>query len=93
MNFLNLGSHNTTTQGDYVGTAVIVTWTTPHAPGPNKVTYWSENCKEKKKVEGKIVRYTFYNNTPGFIHHANILLFLMLDNLLFALLFLFRHGL
>uniref|UniRef100_A0A7N2MYR6 Uncharacterized protein n=1 Tax=Quercus lobata TaxID=97700 RepID=A0A7N2MYR6_QUELO len=27
------------TQGDYVGTAVIVTWITPHAPGPNKVTY------------------------------------------------------
>nr|POF06727.1 purple acid phosphatase 10 [Quercus suber] len=60
------------TQGDYVGTAVIVTWVTPHAPGPNKVTYWCENFKKKHKVEGKIGRYTYYNYTSGFIHHANI---------------------
>ncbi|GMY05714.1 purple acid phosphatase 2-like [Fagus crenata] len=55
------------TQGDYVGTAVIVTWTTPHALGPNKVTYWSENCKEKKRLLHKNNNYT-----SGFIHHANI---------------------
>ncbi|GMY05717.1 purple acid phosphatase 2-like [Fagus crenata] len=60
------------TQGDHVGTAVIVSWITPIAPGSNIVLYWSENENTTKVVEGKIETYKYYNYTSGFIHHANI---------------------
>ena len=55
-----------------MGTAVIVSWITPIAPGSNIVLYWSESENKTKVVEGMIVTYKYYNYTSGFIHHANI---------------------
>lgn len=55
-----------------MGTAVIVSWITPKAPGPDVVIYWKENSTEKKLAVGKIATYTYYNYTSGFIHHANV---------------------
>lgn len=55
-----------------MGTAVIVSWITPKAPGPDGVIYWKENSTEKKLAVGKIATYTYYNYTSGFIHHANV---------------------
>lgn len=86
---------------------MIVTWITPHAPGPNKVTYWSEKFKKKHKVEGKIGRYTYYDFTSGIIHHANIsnfevkvketeifkdIIVVLYWSYCFFVLFMFRHA-
>ncbi|KAJ1400312.1 Purple acid phosphatase-like, N-terminal, partial [Sesbania bispinosa] len=60
------------TQGDLEGKAVIVSWVTQNEPGSSQVHYWSENSKEKKTAEGKMVTYRFFNYTSGFIHHTAI---------------------
>ncbi|XP_022749188.1 purple acid phosphatase 2-like [Durio zibethinus] len=60
------------TQGDQVGKAVIVSWVTEDEPGSSTVLYWSENSKQKKKAEGKVNTYKFYNYTSGYIHHCTI---------------------
>ncbi|XP_059434086.1 purple acid phosphatase-like [Corylus avellana] len=60
------------TQGDHVGKAVIVSWVTVDEPGSSTVNYWSENSKEKKQAQGKVVTYKFTNYTSGFIHHTTI---------------------
>ncbi|KAK7850350.1 purple acid phosphatase 2 [Quercus suber] len=62
------------TQGDHVGTAIIVSWITPTAPGSNIVLYWStqENGTKIQLAEATIGAYRYYNYTSGFIHHANI---------------------
>ncbi|KAF8377893.1 hypothetical protein HHK36_031281 [Tetracentron sinense] len=60
------------TQGDHEGKGVIISWVTPNEPGSKTVLYWSENCKQKNRAEGKIVTYKFYNYTSGYIHHCTI---------------------
>jgi hypothetical protein len=55
-----------------VGTAVIVSWITPKAPGFSVVRYWSEKSTKQQWAPAKIVTYKYYNYTSGFIHHANI---------------------
>lgn len=55
-----------------MGKAVIVSWVTVDEPGSSTAIYWSENSKEKKHAEGKILTYNFYNYTSGFIHHTTI---------------------
>uniref|UniRef100_A0A7C9FPI3 Purple acid phosphatase n=1 Tax=Opuntia streptacantha TaxID=393608 RepID=A0A7C9FPI3_OPUST len=60
------------TQGDLVGTGVIVSWTTPDEPGSNIVTYWAENSDEKKTAEGIVLTYKYVNYTSGYIHHCTI---------------------
>ncbi|GLT86180.1 hypothetical protein SLE2022_043360 [Rubroshorea leprosula] len=60
------------TQGDHVGKGVIVSWVTPNEPGSNKVIYWRENSKHKKKAKGKVYTYTYYNYTSAYIHHCTI---------------------
>jgi short subunit fatty acids transporter len=60
------------TQGDHVGKAVIVSWVTMDEPGSSTVNYWSENNKEKKQAQGKVVTYKFFNYISGFIHHTTI---------------------
>ncbi|XP_051115375.1 purple acid phosphatase-like isoform X2 [Andrographis paniculata] len=62
------------TQGDYEGKAVIVSWVTVDEQGSSTVLYWAENSNErkKKKAEGKVTRYTFYNYTSGYIHHCTV---------------------
>ncbi|PON77410.1 Acid phosphatase [Trema orientale] len=61
------------TQGDHIGKAVIVSWVTVDEPaGSSKVLYWSENSKQKKLAEGKLVTYRFFNYTSGYIHHCTI---------------------
>ncbi|CAN6686058.1 unnamed protein product [Malus baccata var. baccata] len=59
------------TQGDQLGKAVIVSWVTVDEPGSSSVLYWSANSK-KKKAEGKITTYKFYNYTSGYIHHTTV---------------------
>ncbi|GKV24137.1 hypothetical protein SLEP1_g33787 [Rubroshorea leprosula] len=60
------------TQGDHEGKAVIVSWVTPDEPGSNTVIYWKENTEYKKKAEGKVYTYKFYNYNSGYIHHCTI---------------------
>ncbi|XP_059432421.1 purple acid phosphatase 2-like [Corylus avellana] len=60
------------TQGDHVGTAVIVSWITPKAPGFSVVRYWSENSTKIRWARGTIETYRYFNYTSGYIHHANI---------------------
>lgn len=60
------------TQGDHIGRAVIVSWTTPDEPGSNTVTYWAENSTEKKHAEGIVLTYKYVNYTSGYIHHCTI---------------------
>nr|AFK42558.1 unknown [Lotus japonicus] len=60
------------TQGDLEGKALIVSWVTVDEPGSSEVHYWSEHSKEKKKADGKVVTYRFFNYTSGFIHHTTI---------------------
>ncbi|KAJ9551737.1 hypothetical protein OSB04_015782 [Centaurea solstitialis] len=60
------------TQGDQVGKAVIVSWVTMDEPGSNTVSYWAQNSKTKRKAEGFLTTYRFYNYSSGFIHHCNI---------------------
>jgi hypothetical protein len=60
------------TQGDHVGKAVIVSWVTVDEPGSSAVVYWSENSKDKKQANGKVVTYKYYTYTSGFIHHTTI---------------------
>ncbi|KAB2603200.1 purple acid phosphatase-like [Pyrus ussuriensis x Pyrus communis] len=59
------------TQGDQLGAAVIVSWVTVDEPGSSTVLYWSANSK-KKKANGKITTYKFYNYTSGYIHHTTV---------------------
>jgi len=58
------------TQGDYNGTAVIVSWVTPHAPGSNTVKYGKSKHNLHLSAEGDVRQYTFYNYTSGYIHHC-----------------------
>lgn len=60
------------TQGDHIGRAVIVSWTTPDEPGSNTVTYWAENSTDKKDAEGIVLTYKYVNYTSGYIHHCTI---------------------
>ncbi|XP_078149038.1 purple acid phosphatase 2-like isoform X1 [Carex rostrata] len=58
------------TQGDYNGTAVIVSWVTPDAPGSNTVKYGKSKNNLHLSAEGDVRQYTFYNYTSGYIHHC-----------------------
>ncbi|XAR72784.1 4-nitrophenylphosphatase [Bertholletia excelsa] len=60
------------TQGDHVGKGVIVSWVTTDEPGSNTVLFWSEKSKHKKKANGTVVTYKYYNYTSGYIHHCTI---------------------
>lgn len=60
------------TQGDQVGKAMLVSWVTMDEPGSNTVIYWTKNSKTKRKAEGILTRYSYFNYTSGFIHHCNI---------------------
>ncbi|XP_021862450.1 purple acid phosphatase 2 isoform X2 [Spinacia oleracea] len=60
------------TQGDHIGKAVIVSWTTEDEPGSNIVCYWPENSTEKKSSEGVVLTYNYVNYTSGYIHHCTI---------------------
>ncbi|CAH1444816.1 unnamed protein product [Lactuca virosa] len=60
------------TQGDHVGKAMLVTWVTMDEPGSNTVIYWPQNSKKKRKAEGMLTKYSFFNYTSGFIHHCNL---------------------
>jgi acid phosphatase type 7 len=58
------------TQGDYNGTAVIVSWFTADAPGSNTVKYEKSKNKLHLSAEGDVRKYQFYNYTSGYIHHC-----------------------
>ena len=60
------------TQGDLIGKAVFISWTTPSKPGSSVVQYGLESGKYSYSKKGKVSRYTFYNYTSGFIHHCRI---------------------
>jgi hypothetical protein len=55
-----------------VGTAVIVSWITPTAPGFSLVRYWSENSTKIRWARGTTETYRYFNYTSGYIHHANV---------------------
>lgn len=55
-----------------MGKAVIVSWVTMDEPGSSTVVYWSENCQQKNKANGKVTTYKYYNYTSGYIHHCTI---------------------
>ncbi|KAM3220312.1 purple acid phosphatase 2 isoform X1 [Capsicum annuum] len=74
------------TQGDHVGKAVIVSWVTMDEPGSSTVVYWSENCQQKNKANGKVTTYKFYNYTSGYIHHCTI------ENLKFNTKYYYKIG-
>ncbi|KAG6541078.1 hypothetical protein Mapa_017516 [Marchantia paleacea] len=59
-------------QGDYEGTAVIVSWVTQDEPGDGKVLYGQAQENYTTFVIGEAYSYSFYNYTSGFIHHAKI---------------------
>lgn len=59
-------------QGDYEGTAVIVSWVTQDEPGDGKVLYGQAQGNYTTFVIGEAYSYSFYNYTSGFIHHAVI---------------------
>jgi hypothetical protein len=60
------------TQGDQLGRGVIISWVTVDEPGSNTVVYWSEGSSHKKKANGKLYTYRYFNYTSGFIHHCAI---------------------
>mgnify|MGYP002775609037 CR=1 FL=1 len=60
------------TQGDLIGKAVFISWTTPSKPGSSVVQYGLESGKYSYSKKGKVLTYTFYNYTSGFIHHCRI---------------------
>ena len=60
------------TQGDLIGKAVFISWTTPSKPGSSVVQYGLESGKYTQSKNGKVSTYTFYNYTSGFIHHCRI---------------------
>ncbi|OIW20807.1 hypothetical protein TanjilG_23188 [Lupinus angustifolius] len=60
------------TQGDLVGQAMIISWVTVDEPGSNEVIYWSDSSLLNFTAEGQVFTCTFYNYTPGFIHHTTI---------------------
>jgi hypothetical protein len=58
------------TQGDYDGTAVIISWVTTDEPGNTKVHYGTSKEKYDFTAEGTVTNYTFYNYKSGYIHHC-----------------------
>ena len=58
------------TQGDYDGTAVIISWVTTDEPGNTKVQYGTSKEKYDFTAEGTVTNYTFYNYKSGYIHHC-----------------------
>lgn len=60
------------TQGDYEGTAVIVSWITPSEPGTSIVLYGPEESKYTYAAYGIMTKYKYYNYTSGFIHHCTL---------------------
>ncbi|XP_059461223.1 bifunctional purple acid phosphatase 26-like isoform X2 [Corylus avellana] len=58
------------TQGDYDGTAVIISWVTTDEPGNTKVQYGISKEKYDFTAEGTVTNYTFYNYKSGYIHHC-----------------------
>ncbi|OMO96002.1 hypothetical protein COLO4_15561 [Corchorus olitorius] len=58
------------TQGDYDGTAVIISWVTPDEPAPSKVQYGTSAGHYKFTAEGKMTNYSFYEYKSGYIHHV-----------------------
>jgi hypothetical protein len=72
MNFASDESQVHITQGDRVGEAVYISWITPSAPGSNVVQYGLQSGNYSNSKNAKVSRYTYYNYTSGFIHHARI---------------------
>ncbi|KAM7262483.1 hypothetical protein ACFE04_000166 [Oxalis oulophora] len=63
------------TQGDQLGRGVIISWVTVDEPGSSTVLYWTDSSTSshfKKKAEGKLYTYRYFNYTSGFIHHCVI---------------------
>jgi hypothetical protein len=60
------------TQGDRIGEAVYISWITPSAPEPKAVLYGLQSGNYSNSKDSDVLRYTFYNYTSGFIHHARI---------------------
>ncbi|EPS60634.1 hypothetical protein M569_14168, partial [Genlisea aurea] len=62
------------TQGDSLGTSMIVSWITPDIPETASiVSYWSDPAPLVKPfATGTCTQYTYYNYTSGYIHHTNI---------------------
>ncbi|WCJ29983.1 purple acid phosphatase 26 [Euphorbia peplus] len=58
------------TQGDYNGTAVIVSWVTPDEIGSNVVKYGISDKKYDFNAEGTAMYYTFFKYKSGYIHHC-----------------------
>lgn len=58
------------TQGDYDGKAVIISWVTPHEPGPSTVSYGTSEDKFDFTAEGTVNNYTFYQYKSGYIHQC-----------------------
>ncbi|KAJ3674678.1 hypothetical protein LUZ60_005294 [Juncus effusus] len=74
------------TQGNQNGSAMIVSWVTPDAPGSNKVQYGKSKDDLKMFVMANITQYTYYNYTSGYIHHA------LLNGLEFDTLYYYAVG-
>ncbi|KAJ3687836.1 hypothetical protein LUZ61_017000 [Rhynchospora tenuis] len=60
------------TQGDYDGSAVIISWVTADEPGSNTVLYGTSNTKLDMSAEGNVTQYHYYNYTSGYIHHCTL---------------------
>ncbi|WOL08022.1 purple acid phosphatase 2 [Canna indica] len=60
------------TQGNHVGSAMIISWVTLDEPGSSIVLYGTEKDMLDSHAEGRYNQYTFYNYTSGYIHHCTI---------------------
>ncbi|KAL5985682.1 hypothetical protein ACLOJK_027668 [Asimina triloba] len=58
------------TQGDYDGSAVIISWVTMEEPGDSKVSYGTSQDNYKNQAVGNFTSYTFYGYKSGYIHHC-----------------------
>ncbi|XP_058115648.1 bifunctional purple acid phosphatase 26 isoform X2 [Magnolia sinica] len=58
------------TQGDYDGTAVIISWVTMDEPGLSEVLYGTSQDKYKNRAVGNSTNYPFYKYKSGYIHHC-----------------------
>ena len=57
---------------DQTGTSMFVSWVTVEAEGNSTVLYGLAADKLDLAAEGTITRYTYYNYTSGYIHHATL---------------------
>ncbi|KAJ4786517.1 Purple acid phosphatase [Rhynchospora pubera] len=74
------------TQGDYDGSAVIVSWVTADEAGSNIVLFGISNTTLNMSAEGNVIQYHYYNYTSGYIHHCT------LEHLVFDTMYYYTVG-